>query len=276
MPELPEVETIKRGLQEKIVGRKIEDVVYDAPKMLLPNPKTLLASVVGTKIIKVDRKAKLILIYLSNGNILVIHLKLTGRLIFRSKKVLADEWQHVIFKFEGDEELRFCDLRKFGFVRLVIDKRELGAILSEFGPEPLTSEFTEEKLGEILRRSSKPVKLVLIDQAKIAGVGNIYANEALFWAGIQPEEKGSRLSDNQVNRLYEALNKVLKEGIRYKGATESDRAYRDVEGNPGKFQEHFAVYGREGEKCVRCGTEIKRIKLGGRGTFFCPRCQTTS
>lgn len=273
MPELPEVETIKRGLSQRIVGLKITDVTYDAPKMLLPNPKTILAAVVETKIVKVDRRAKLILIYLSNGNILVIHLKLTGRLVIRTKKTPPDEWQHVVFKFEGGSELRFCDLRKFGFVRLVIDDKELEELLSEFGPEPLTSEFTKEKLGEILRRTTKPVKLLLIDQEKIAGVGNIYANEALFWARVHPEVKSNRLSDNQISGLYEALDKVLKEGIKYKGATESDRAYRDVEGNPGKFQEHFVVYGREGEKCIKCGTKIEKIKLGGRGTFFCPKCQ---
>ena len=273
MPELPEVETIKRGLQERIVGRKIVDVVYDAPKMLLPNPKTVLAGVVGTKIVKVDRKAKLLLFYLSDGNILVIHLRLTGRLIFRPKKAPPDDWQHVVFKFETDDELRFCDLRKFGFVRLVIDEKELERILSEFGPEPLTAEFTKEKLREILEKTTKPVKIALMDQTKIAGVGNIYANEALFWAGIHPETKANRLSENQVIRLYEALEKVLKEGIKYRGATESDRAYRDVEGRPGRFQERFAVYGKEGEGCVRCRTKIKRIKLGGRGTFFCPECQ---
>lgn len=272
MPELPEVEIIKKGLQEKIVGRKIIDVVYDAPKMLQPNPKTVLAAVIGTKIVKVDRRAKLILIYLSNGNILVIHLKLTGRLIVRRKKASSDDWQHVVFKFDEDE-LRFCDLRKFGFVRLVIDEKELGGILSEFGPEPLTSEFTKEKLGEILGKTTKPVKIALIDQAKIAGVGNIYANEALFWAGIHPGVKSNRLSDDQIASLYGALNKVLKEGIKYRGATENDRAFRDIEGNPGSFQEHFAVYQREGEKCVKCGTKVERIKLGGRGTFFCPKCQ---
>jgi formamidopyrimidine-DNA glycosylase len=274
VPELPEVETIKRGLTKRIVGMKITDVVYDAPKMLLPNPKTVLAAAVGTKIVKIRRRAKLILIYLSNGNILVIHLKLTGRLIVRSQKAPPDEWQHVVFKFDGDNELRFCDLRKFGFARLVIDEKELEEILSEFGPEPLTPEFTQEKLGEILRKSARATKIVLMDQAKISGVGNIYANEALFWAGIHPEAKSNNLSGDQVNRLYEALNKVLKEGIKYKGATESDRAYRDVEGNPGRFQEHLVVYGREGEKCVKCGAKIERIKLGGRGTFFCPKCQS--
>jgi formamidopyrimidine-DNA glycosylase len=273
VPELPEVETVKRGLTKRIVGAKIIDVVYDAPRMLLPNPKTVLAAVVGTKIVKIERRAKLILIYLSNGNILTIHLKLTGRLIVRHKKFPADEWQHVVFKFDDNSELRFCDLRKFGFARLVIDEKELEEILSEFGPEPLTSEFTKEKLGEILGKSARPLKLTLMDQAKISGVGNIYANEALFWAGIHPETKTDSLSKGQVERLHKAISKVLKEGIKYKGTTESDRAYRDIEGNPGHFQEHLAVYGKEGEKCVKCGTPIKRIKLGGRGTFFCPKCQ---
>jgi len=273
MPELPEVETIKRGLQEKVVGRKIVDVVYDVPKMLLPNPKTVLSAVLGTKIVKVERKAKLLLLYLSNGNILAIHLRLMGRLLLRSQRTPADDWQHIVFKFDDGEELRLCDLRKFAYVRLVVNRSELETILSEFGPEPLTSEFTEEKLGEILRKSNRPVKIVLMDQKKIAGVGNIYANEALFWAKIHPETKSNRLSDEQVARLYAALNKVLREGIKYGGATGSDQAYRNINGEMGRFQEHFAVYGREGEKCPRCGGKIERIKLGGRGTYFCPKCQ---
>lgn len=275
MPELPEVETIKRGLQKRIVGRKIKEIVYDAPKMLQPNPKTLLASVVGTKIVKVGRRAKLILIYLSNGNILVIHLKLMGRLLFRNKRAPEDDWQHVVLKFDGDVELRFCDMRKFGFVRLIVGEKELSSLLSEFGPEPLTPEFTEGKFRDILSKTSRPIKVVLIDQKNIAGVGNIYANEALFWAGIHPEVKSNRLSGEQASRLYEALNKILKKGIKYGGATGSDQAYRNIEGEVGRFQEHFAVYARMGEECVKCGTKIERIKLGGRGTFFCPRCQVT-
>lgn len=275
MPELPEVETIKRGLVERVVGRRIREIVYDAPKMLRPSPKTLLASVIGTEIVKVGRRAKLILIYLSNGNILVIHLKLTGRLLFRDKKAPKDEWQRVVFRFEDGKELRFCDLRKFGFVKLAADEKELSGILSDFGPEPLTPEFTEGKFRDILSKTSRPIKVVLMDQKKIAGVGNIYANEALFWAEVHPEVKSKGLSGHQVNRLYKALNKVLREGIKYKGATGSDQTYRDVDDNPGRFQEHFAVYARMGEECVKCGTKIERIKLGGRGTFFCPRCQVT-
>lgn len=275
MPELPEVETIKRGLEERIVGRRVKEIVYDAPKMLRPSPETLLASVIGAKIVKVGRRAKLILIYLSNGNILVIHLKLTGKLLFRDKRMPKDRWQRVVFRFEGDKELRFCDMRKFGFVKLAADGGELNRILSDFGPEPLTPEFTERKFSDILSQTSRPIKVVLIDQKKIAGVGNIYANEALFWAGVHPEVKSNRLSGYQVNRLYKALNKVLKEGIKYGGATGSDRMFRDVDDNPGRFQEHFAVYARAGKECVKCGTKIERIKLRGRGTFFCPECQST-
>ena len=271
MPELPEVETIRKGLQKRIVGRKIVDLVYDTPKMLQPNPKTLLAAVVESKIIKVGRRAKLILIYLSNGKTLAIHLKLSGRLLYRKKTDPKDDWEHVTFKFDNGDELRFCNLRKFGYVRLLTSEKELRELLAGFGPEPLTPEFTLEKFREILKKTSRAAKIVVMDQKKIAGVGNIYANDALFLAKIDPRRPAKELSDQETKKLYQAIKKVLKAGLKYKGA--SDQYYLDVLGRKGSYQDHFLVYQRTGKKCFDCPGEIKRLKVGGRGTFYCPRCQ---
>lgn len=271
MPELPEVETIKKGLQRRIVGRKITEIVYDTPKMLQPNPKTLLASVVGTRIVKVGRRAKLILIYLSNGNTLAIHLKLSGRLLYRKRTDPDDDWEHVTFKFDSGDELRFCNLRKFGYVRLLVGEKELRELLAGFGPEPLTSEFTQEKFKDILKKTSRAIKIVLMDQKKIAGVGNIYANDALFLAKIDPRRPAKEISDKEAKKLHQAIEKVLKAGIKYKGA--SDQYYLDVLGRKGSYQDHFLVYQRDGKKCFDCQGKVERVKLGGRGTFFCPKCQ---
>lgn len=287
MPELPEVETIRRDLTDLIVGKKILGIETDSPKQVKPGVEVVKKSIVGAKISQIKRRAKMLLIYLDNGKILAVHLKLTGRLLVRRVGDPKDNWQHVVIKLKaksdkqslplrgkrkGEElELRFCDLRKFGWIALVTnDKLQETSFFKNLGPEPLDN-LTIEKFREILAKSSRPIKIVLMDQSKISGVGNIYAADALNLAKIDPRKPAKSLSLREQSKLFEAIEKVLKSGIKYRGA--SDQHYLDALGHKGHYQEHFLVYSRKGGKCFNCGGEIKKIFLGGRGTYFCPACQ---
>ncbi len=270
MPELPEVETIRRDLEKLIVGWKVLDIETNSPKQVQPSLAVVKKALVGATIQKVQRRAKILQIFFSNGAILIVHLKLTGRLLVRNKGEQPDDWQHVVMTLSGDKELRFADARKFGWLRLLKDEKELEKILSEFGPEPF-SDLTLPVFQKILSSTSKPIKIILMDQKKMSGVGNIYANEALFLAGVDPRRPANKISPAEVKKLYESLEKVLKDGLHYRGA--SDQYYLDAQGQKGSYQEHFLVYGRQGQKCYRCQGLIKRITVGGRGTFYCPNCQ---
>lgn len=283
MPELPEVETIKKDLNKVLAEKEILGVETDSPKQVQPSLAVVKKAIIGATIQKIERRAKLLQIFLDNGKILVVHLKLTGRLLVRKVGVPKDEWQHAVFKLSDGWELRFCDLRKFGWIKLVEDEKELEKLLAKFGPEPFViprqardssgqALLTLEKFKEILSKWGRPIKILLMDQEKIAGVGNIYANEALFLAGVAPHKRANSLSLKEQSRLYETLEQVLKEGIKYRGA--SDQAYLDAFGQKGHYQEHFRVYGQAGKPCLNnCGGVIRRMTLGGRGTFFCPECQ---
>ena len=270
MPELPEVETIKRDLERLIVNRKILAIRTNSAKQVQPSLKIVQKAIVGAKITKIGRRAKILIIFLDNGKTLTVHLKLTGRLLVRKRGTPKDNWQRIVIDLDNNKELRFADLRKFGWVRLIKNKKELENLLAEFGPEPL-SDLTFEKFKEILSKSGRPIKIVLMDQKKIAGIGNIYANEALFLAKINPCRPANKITDKETKKLFQAIEKVLKAGIRYRGA--SDQYYLDALGRKGAYQEHFLIYRREGKKCLDCEAKIKKIKLGGRGTFFCPHCQ---
>ena len=278
MPELPEVETIKQDLKRLIVGAKILEITTNSAKQVKPSVEVVKKGIEGIVIKKIGRRAKLLQIFLSNGKILLIHLKLTGRLLVRKKDEPEDNWQRVTIKLKTqsakrkskDLELRFCDLRKFGWMKVIMND-ELGIMNDELGIEPLTPDFTLEKFSQILKTTNQAIKIILMDQAKIAGIGNIYASEALFVAGISPAKPTKKLSNLEIKKLKESIIKVLKAGIKYRGA--SDQYYLDALGQKGTYQDHFLVYQREGKKCLKCGKIIKRITLGGRGTFFCPQCQ---
>lgn len=278
MPELPEVETIKNDLKKLIVGRKIVDIITDSAKQVLPSLKIVKKGIVGTRIQKIGRRAKLFQILLSNGKILAVHLKMTGRLLVRKKGDPKDDWQHVTIRIQdtgykaqrGRElELRFCDLRKFGWIKLMT-KKELGIMNREFGKEPLR-DLRLEDLKKILLSTRRPIKVLLLDQKKIAGIGNIYACEASFLAKIHPEKRANQLTDKETKNLFKAIERVLKAGIKYRGA--SDQYYLDALGHKGSYQKHFLVYNRAGKKCLKCDGRVKKMKLGGRGTYFCPSCQ---
>jgi len=270
MPELPEVETIRKDLERLIVGRKVLDIKTDSPKQVQPSLEVVKKVIVGTIIKKVQRRAKILQIFFSNGKIIIVHLKLTGRLLVRKKGDKIDDWQHIVVSLSGDKELRFADSRKFGWFRLLKDEKELQKIMGGFGPEPF-DDLTLPIFQKILGSTSRPVKIVLMDQQRISGVGNIYASESLFLAKIDPRRPANKISKKGTEKLYQALEKVLKAGIKYRGA--SDQYYLDALGHKGFYQEHFLVYGRQGKKCLACSGTIKRISLGGRGTFYCPQCQ---
>lgn len=296
MPELPEVETIRKGLKKAIVGKIIAGVDVWVPKLFHGDKK----DIIGKKIKDVERRAKQIIIDVEGDNDLLIHLKMTGQLIYRSQlavrswqKISADSRQltanqlagghpsadwvaklpnsttHIIFDFSDGSKLFFNDMRKFGWIKIV-NSEELKAD-SSLGVEPFDKEFTSSKLSDIIK--SKPkwnIKKVLTDQSLISGIGNIYADEAFFWAKISPERRAGMIKYDEIKRLREAIIKALKIGLKYGGSSEN--TYVQIDGSRGRAQEHFQVYSREGKPCP-CGGKVKKIRLNGRGTHFCPACQ---
>ncbi len=289
MPELPEVETINRQLNQKIVGKTISDIEILRKKNFNGNK----AQVIDQKITDVKRQAKVIIIKLSNSYNLLVHLKMTGQLIFRQKlnadkpythkpegnmydaDVLPNKYTRVVISFNDDTFLLFNNLRAFGWVK-VVDDKELDEELSSFsGVNPLSEDFTSDYLRTIANETGQAIKLLLMDQRKIAGIGNIYANEALFCAKIHPKTPAKNIAayPQKVEKLRECIIDVLKKALKYKGSTANDDAFRDSSGQRGQMQNHLKVYAHEGEKCPECGGKIQRIKISGRSTFFCPSCQ---
>ena len=282
MPELPEVETIRKSLQAAIVGKKIRGIDIRLPKVFHGDKKEIL----GKTIEAVERRGKILIIKLSGGKALLIHFKLTGQLVWVPKAgekatmghpipfagtKLPAKTTHVIFEIDGGK-LFFNDLRQFGWIKVAGDLRKAGE-LENLGPEPLSSEFTLDYLKQIFSKTQKQIKLVLMDQEKMAGIGNIYANEVLFEAGILPTRYAKSLTDKDIKILRDSILRVLEEGLKYGGSSAADEAYIKPTGEPGSYQEHFRVYQQDGQKCPKCGGIVKRIALGGRGTFFCPNCQ---
>jgi len=270
MPELPEVETVVRGLRQPLIGRTVRGMWYDCARTVQsPDPETFAARIQGQTFRAVERRAKYILCKLDH-DLLVVHLKMTGRLyVVPDAAVLeADRWLHFYLQLDNGTQLRFSDARKFGFVSLT---PSFDQIAPELGPEPLSDEFTPEVLGERLRRHGKSVKALLLDQAFVAGVGNIYADEALYRARISPLRPANQLSEPEIRALHEAIRDALSVAIVQEGA--SVNWYRKPDGTSGEAQKHFYVYGREGEPCERCGGTIVKIRVAQRGTHYCPSCQ---
>ncbi|MEX0617112.1 MAG: bifunctional DNA-formamidopyrimidine glycosylase/DNA-(apurinic or apyrimidinic site) lyase [Candidatus Woykebacteria bacterium] len=273
MPELPEVETIRRDLNKELKGRKIIRLKYhDWPKMIKPSPAEVEKAIKGKKIKDFQRRAKLLLMHLDDhGSTIAMHLKLSGQLLLRKQTDPPDRFTHIILELDKGDELRFNDLRKFGFMKLLKDKGDLDKLLSEFGPEPFTPEFTFEKFKQIVNKGTRAIKIVIMDQKKISGVGNIYADEALWRAKIHPEKRAEKLTEEELKKLYNSILYVLKEGIEDRG-TSVDQ-YLDVHGEKGGHAKNLKVFRLNGEPCPRCKTTIKKIRVGGRGTHFCPNCQ---
>ena len=328
MPELPEVETLRRELNSAIKGKTIKSAEIKWPKMVKPlTPLEFAKKIKGKKITAINRRAKVLILFLSDGNFLLIHLKLTGQLIYQPKKLqaiptlpmrrsafrlyvgtsrdpdrsvgtsykliigghplplrfseaspqkggtenLPNKFTHIIITFNDSSKLFFNDLRKFGWMRIV-NKLEVDKLLSEYGVEPLTKEFNLKKFKEILKRyPNRKIKQILMDQSLIAGIGNIYCDESCFGAKILPTRIIQTLKEEEIKLLYRCIPKLLKFAISKKGT--SANTYIQLGGKLGGMEPYLKVYARKGEKCKRCAGEIKRIKLNGRGTHFCPNCQ---
>jgi formamidopyrimidine-DNA glycosylase len=311
MPELPEVETIRRGLEKHVVGYTIDDIEVRLAKQF----KGDTSKAIGGKITQIRRFGKGLVIDLDNGYSLAIHVKMTGQLVFRRVPRVAqvpqvsraennvgelpNKYTHGIFtlRHSGDERseesrinynkdsgrtsfarmtdkaayLYYNDLRQFGWIHVVeTEKIPEVPFFKALGPEPLNN-LTMQQFTNILKAVKTPIKILLMDQAKIAGIGNIYANDALYRAKINPLRPANALSHNETAGLFGAIEEVLRKGIEVGGASEWN--YVDVLGGKGQYQNFFQVYGKEGEACTRCKTEIIRIKQGGRSTFYCPVCQ---
>jgi formamidopyrimidine-DNA glycosylase len=288
MPELPEVTTIVNQLSEVLKNRTIMDVEVRLPKLFIGDR----ARVKGQRVVGVSRRAKMIIIKLENNLNLVVHLKMTGQLIYSEGAMSSEQGivsfpspipfagtglpgktTHVIIAFDDGSKLFFNDMRQFGWMK-IMSHEQLTVNSQELGPDALGDDFTVDYLAKICARWGRPIKLLLLDQTKIAGIGNIYANEALWYAGISPMKRGREVDRNTgIKALYDAIKKVLEMGIKYGGSSASDEAFVDARGLPGKMQEHFVVYQKNNTPCLRCGKRIVRSTLGGRGTFFCPKCQ---
>jgi len=270
MPELPEVETIKRQLNRKIKGKKIKKVEVYFPKLVKYPLKKFKDLVRGVKINNISRRAKLLIFELSNNYCLVIHLKLSGQIILNGQK---SKHTHLAYHFTNGDILLHNDLRKFGFVK-VIPKDKLASffIKEKFGPELLSQKFTLELFKEIiLKRKKSKIKLLLMDQKFIAGIGNIYSDEILFFAKVLPLRITGTLTSSEIKRIFKGIKKILPEAIKKHGT--SSRDYFDAYGKRGNYLSLIKVYQREGEPCLLCKTKIKRIKMGGRSAHFCSKCQ---
>ncbi len=308
MPELPEVETVVRELNSKLINRKIKSVSIFAPKIVgigsatlspkrITSPnivKLFIKTITGQKFLSVKRRAKLLIFDLSGPWSMLVHLKMTGQFIFEDKalrkktggkyrllnkasaplKQLPDKHTHVVFKFVDGSTLYFNDVRKFGYLKLVHDE-DINEVkeLKEFGPEPLSKNFTSVRFETaVKKRTQGRIKEVLMDAKVVAGIGNIYSDEILFHAGVLPTRKVSNLSQDELKSIYHHIKPVLLKGIQAKGSSVGDFVRTD--GSWGQMGKYHFVYGRKGQKCKKCGTLIESIKVGGRTASFCHKCQS--
>ncbi len=273
MPELPEVETVRRTLERRVVGHRVDRVELLSGRVVREmDPAAFVDGVEGRAIEGVERRGKYLLFRLSGGPAVVAHLRMTGRLVYMDAGEPVEKHTAAVFHLDRGADLRFIDLRKFGLLHLLPHGRmDEYASLAGLGVEPLSDDFTPVHLGRATRRAKRPIKALLLDQTIIAGIGNIYADEALFRAGIHPSTPASALGGEQVEALAAAVRAVLEEGVRFRGTT--FRNYADGEGRAGEMRERLAVYGRGKENCLRCGTPLEKARIAGRGTTFCPRCQ---
>jgi len=287
MPELPEVETIRAGLAKLLPAKQVKDVWYDWDKSFPNAPSDVARFLVGARVEKVRRRAKVLIIELSSGWALIIHLKMTGQLVFvgknqrfgaghPNKDMVADlpvKATRVVLDFTDGTKLYFNDQRKFGWMRLLpaIEIPEID-FFKKVGPEPLDDDFTVSVFIERLeRRKNSPIKAVLLDQSVVAGIGNIYADESLWSAKIHPATLTGKVPKPKLVLLHNAIRQVLALSIAKGGST--DKNYVDAEGKKGSYLAFANVFRKEGQPCPRCGTPIEKIRVAGRGTHICPHCQ---
>jgi formamidopyrimidine-DNA glycosylase len=294
MPELPEVETVARDLQRWVAGAQITDAEVHWDRTIRhPQPaEQFVAEVRGAQIERVGRRAKSVLIHFTDGRVMTVALRMTGALIVAPPGTPEDKYARVVFCLADGRELRYRDVRKFGRIglweggglrrrRTTKARRRVsestapyrvGDVFGRHGPEPLATTFSAARLAERLRGRSARLKTLLLDQSFVAGVGNIYADEALWRARLHPLRAADTLTGPEIARLHRALRAVLRQGIQNRGSSFTD--YVGADGEPGANAEQLAVYRRTGEPCLRCGTRIERLIVGQRSTHFCPHCQT--
>ena len=273
MPEMPEVEIIRRYLDTQVAGKTIMNLDIRLPRMIKwPNVEGFRALVTGRTIKAMNRRGKYLLMELDNDSKVVFHLRMTGRLVYEPTGETSDHHARVIFHLQDGASLVYGDTRTLGTIH-GLKPQESGMLkgLAEMGPEPLSAEFTAEYLYKTANQRKVAIKSFLLNQKYIGGIGNIYADEALFLAGIHPLRPANSLTQAECSSLWESVNKVIAAGIADGGTTFRD--YQNGEGGKGSHQEHLYVYGRKGEQCRNCGAVIERITVGGRGTHFCPKCQ---
>ena len=269
MPELPEVETVKNELAPHIIGRKITDVVLLWSGMVKePSPEEFRRRVIGQKITGIMRRGKYMPISLSSGDSMIVHLKMTGSLLVEKDGAEPPKYARVIFYLDNNTDVVFRDPRKFGVLRLVKDK---DTVIGKLGVEPFDKEFTPRLLGELLTKRKAPIKALLTEQELIAGIGSMYADEALFATKIHPMRPGTSLTEKEIKNLHKAILRILSAAIENKGAS-VDTYYRP-DGSRGTAHYQFKVAHRFKESCYTCGTPIERIKVRQRGSYFCPKCQ---
>lgn len=273
MPELPEVETILRSLETVILNRRIRDVeVLSERAIKKPEAGRFASLLEGQKITGVGRRGKHLLIKIGSSRVLVIHLRMTGRLVYTEEDNPRDQYTHVIFHLDNGGELRFHDVRKFGTMHLLsLEEVETFPSLCSLGPDALDPGLTRDAFKKRLKGRRGQIKKLLLDQSFVTGIGNIYANEILWKARVHPERPVDSLGSREQGMIYQAMREVLALAIEHHGTTLRD--YVDGEGNPGGFQAMLAVHGREGEPCPSCGKPVVRSKIGGRSAYFCPLCQ---
>lgn len=277
MPELPEVETVRRDLEARAIGRTITScfVSEDAPRLVqLITRESFCESLVGRKIVGLRRRGKYLIVDLDDERAWVIHRRMSGNILYRRPDDEPDDYVRAIFGLDDGHELRWTDLRKFGTMWLVEDAT---MVMESLGPEPLEAEFTPEVLRGRGRKRSAPIKSVLLDQTVVAGIGNLYGDEALWYAQVHPLRPANKLKSDDWRRLHEGIVKALQLGIAARGSSLGStlRDHINVDGNPGENQTTVRAYGRDGEPCYRCGTLMKRIVVGGRSSVFCSKCQPT-
>jgi formamidopyrimidine-DNA glycosylase len=267
MPELPEVETIKNALEPHLAGRTFKGIkISDTRPVQKLTLDEFCSRLMGKKILGLGRRGKFLIIRLSDGENLVIHLRMTGALLWNPRTI--DPFTRVEFYLDKGGHLVYTDIRRFGTMSLV---KDIGDVVGKMGAEPLGKQFTPQYLAQLLKSRETPVKSILLNQELIAGIGNMYADEALFHAKIHPLRAASTLTSKEIGKLHTSIKDVLNRGIQKLGA--SIRNYRHPDGGQGTAHTEFAVAHRGGEPCPVCGTPIERIVVGQRGTYYCPRCQ---
>ncbi|MGH6969649.1 MAG: bifunctional DNA-formamidopyrimidine glycosylase/DNA-(apurinic or apyrimidinic site) lyase [Stellaceae bacterium] len=276
MPELPEVETVVRGLKARIEGKRLLRLTLHRPDLRQAIPKGLAAKVEGRRVDRVDRRAKYILLRLEDGGVLIVHLGMSGRLTLgdAARPAPPQRHDHALMTFEHGIEVRFNDQRRFGLIDYArADDLPRHKLFQHLGPEPLTPTFDGATLARLLAGKKTPIKSALLDQGVVVGIGNIYACESLYWAGLSPKRLARTVQGDRAAHLAEAIKRVLNHAISVGGS--SLRNYVSASGELGNFQRHFAVYDREGERCPGCDcrTGIKRIVQSGRSTFYCAKRQ---